>query len=85
MQRTTEIVDIILAHYSHAQAIYVFGSHGTADERPGSDVDIGLLLGFDESKAAGSIALSDCAFALENALRKPVDLIQPTGSTRGAS
>ncbi|MBK6563551.1 nucleotidyltransferase domain-containing protein [Candidatus Amarobacter glycogenicus] len=35
---------IILQHYPTTQAIYLFGSFGTADEWPTSDVDIAVLL-----------------------------------------
>jgi hypothetical protein len=36
------IVSIVLDAYPHTEAIYLFGSFGTADERPSSDVDIAL-------------------------------------------
>ena len=38
------IVRLVLAHYPAAQGVYLFGSYGTADERPDSDVDVALLL-----------------------------------------
>ena len=43
MTTTDQIVDIILQHYPATQAIYLFGSYGTADELPNSDVDLAIL------------------------------------------
>ncbi|PKM99247.1 MAG: hypothetical protein CVU78_07300 [Elusimicrobia bacterium HGW-Elusimicrobia-2] len=37
------IVKTVLSHYPDIQAIYLFGSYGTGDEWPDSDVDIALL------------------------------------------
>ena len=44
MDKTNDIVDAVLAVYPDTQAIYLFGSYGTAVEWPDSDVDIALLL-----------------------------------------
>ena len=38
------IVRIVLEHYPEAQATYLFGTYGTVDEWPDSDVDIAVLL-----------------------------------------
>ena len=35
---------VVLEHYPLAQAIYLFGTYGTVDEWPDSDVDIAVLL-----------------------------------------
>ena len=40
MSEKDKIVHIILEHQPNTQAIYLFGSHGTAEERKDSDVDI---------------------------------------------
>jgi len=69
------IIDTILAHYPRTQAIYLFGSYQTADERPDSDVDIALLLPPRQAKAASSLALSALRSDLEICLKKDVDLI----------
>jgi predicted nucleotidyltransferase len=65
-----EIINTILAHYAQAQAIYLFGSHGTDDEWPDSDVDVALLLPPEQAKAEQNLLLSQCRFDLEDALRK---------------
>ncbi len=70
-----KIVKTILAHYPQAQAIYLFGSYGTTDEWPDSDVDIALLLPPEQAKAEKSLLLSQCRFDLEDALQKEVELL----------
>ena len=75
MRDNEAIVRIILQHYPAAQAIYLFGSYGTADEWPDSDVDIAMLLPPDEAKRAHPVAMSDLALALGHLLGKDVDLI----------
>lgn len=75
MTTQEHIADLILRYHPAVQAIYLFGTHGTDYERPDSDVDIAVLLPPVEAKAVGSLALSPLQFALEDALEKPVDLI----------
>ncbi|MBN2208977.1 MAG: nucleotidyltransferase domain-containing protein [Candidatus Coatesbacteria bacterium] len=75
MNEYDAIVRILLEHYPTAQAIYLFGTCGTADEWPDSDVDIALLLSPAEAKRAADIAVSDARGAIELLLRKDVDLI----------
>lgn len=70
-----EIVRVLLEYYPTAQAIYLFGSYGTDNEWPTSDVDIAVLLPPDEAKRVPSLALSKAHFALADALGKSVDLI----------
>ena len=70
-----EIVRIVLEHYPASQAIYLFGTHGTADEWPASDVDIAILLPPEESRGQGQLMLTPCHYALEDALGKSVDLL----------
>ena len=74
-QKQSHIIDTILAHYPETQAIYLFGSYQTADERSDSDVDIAILLPPQQAKAAGSLALSALRSELENYLKRDVDLI----------
>ncbi len=69
------IISTVLQHYPDTQAIYLFGSCGTENEWPDSDVDIALLLSPLQAKEIGFLALSDLYFQLECLLRKPVDLI----------
>jgi predicted nucleotidyltransferase len=70
-----EIARIVVEHYLAAQAIYLFGTYGTADEWPDSDVDIALLLPPDEARRGGHMALSKARVAIERLLGKDVDLI----------
>ncbi len=74
-QAIEAIIDIALNHYPSAQGIYLFGSYQTEDEWPDSDVDIAVLLSPDESKKAGSLAMSALRSDLESALKKDVDII----------
>jgi len=71
----TSIVRIVLEHYPEAQAIYLFGSYGTENEWPDSDVDIAVLLPPAEAKRAGALDMGDLRLALEALLGKDVDLI----------
>ena len=75
VNETDVIVRSILEHYPTAQAIYLFGTYGTADEWPDSDVDIAVLLAPQQAKATGFLALSALRFELESSLKKEVDLI----------
>lgn len=69
------ITSTILAHYPNAQAIYLFGSHGTDSAWNDSDVDIGLLLPPDESKRAGNLTFNHAHLSLEHFFGRDVDLI----------
>ncbi len=69
------IIRTVLEHYPNVQGIYLFGSYGTADEWPDSDVDIALLLPPLEAKEAGTFVMSKLHSVLESLLRKDVDLI----------
>jgi predicted nucleotidyltransferase len=70
-----QIIQTILTHTPQVQAVYLFGSYGTEDERPSSDVDIALLLPHEEAKAAGSLLLGELHLALADLLGKEVDLV----------
>jgi uncharacterized protein len=72
---TDTVVRVILEHYPATQHIYLFGSYGTPDEWPTSDVDIAVLLPPVEAKQVGSLALSAAHLALERLLGRDVDLI----------
>ncbi len=72
---TATIIHTVLAHYPTTQAIYLFGTYGTPDEWPDSDVDIALLFTPEQAKAEHNLLLSQCRFDLEDALSKEVDLL----------
>ena len=75
MGKTDLIVAIVLAHYPDVQAIYLFGTYGTADEWPDSDVDIAILLPPEQAYQQPQLMLSRCRDALVEALSKSVDLL----------
>ena len=75
MEENKTIIEIVLRYFPDTQAIYLFGTHGTEDERTESDVDIALLLPPAQAKQAGTLVLSDVWSALETLLCKTVDLI----------
>lgn len=75
MNERDAIIRIILEHYPKVQAIYLFGTYGTEDERPDSDLDIGVLLPPLLAKTERHPALNLCVQALAELVRKEVDLI----------
>jgi predicted nucleotidyltransferase len=70
-----DIVKTVLGHYPSVQGIYLFGTHGTEYERPGSDVDIALILPPEQARKEGDLVLSQCRMDLESVLHKDVDLL----------
>ena len=70
-----DIADVVRRHYPEVQAAYLFGTFGTADQWPESDVDIALLLPIAQAKKAGSLAMGDCQGELGVLLGRDVDLI----------
>jgi predicted nucleotidyltransferase len=70
-----DTVKTVLGHYPSVQGIYLFGTHGTEYERPGSDVDIALILPPEQAKKEGDLVLSQCRMDLESVLHKDVDLL----------
>lgn len=73
--RDRNICAVVFKHYPAVQAVYLFGSMATGEERPDSDADIGLLLPIAEAKKKGALLLSPCAFELADQLRRDVDLL----------
>jgi predicted nucleotidyltransferase len=69
------IAKTVLRFYPDVEAVYLFGSHGTEDQRGDSDADIALLLPPDMAKTIKNLAMSQCSLALDDILKKPVDLI----------
>ena len=75
LKTAEDMTGTLLAAYPVMQAIYLFGSYGTENEWPDSDVDIALLLPPEEAKKAGSLVMGELHSALESLLKKDVDLI----------
>ena len=69
------IIGILQTDFPNLQAIYLFGSWGTADEWPNSDIDIGLLLPPIDAKNIDFHKLMQSQLSLEAALGKKVDLL----------
>lgn len=69
------IIRIILEYYSATQAIYIFGTYGTPNEWPDSDVDIAVLLPHEQARQQPQLMLTPCHYALADALKKRVDLL----------
>lgn len=72
---TGAIVQAVLVFYPDAQAIYLYGSYDSDDARSDSDVDIAILLPPEKAKKAGSLAMSELRFSLEDLLKNTVDLV----------
>lgn len=72
---TDLLVGAIRAAFPDVQAIYLFGSWGTADEWPDSDIDIAVLLPPETAKTLGTLELVNTQNKLSSLLRKPVDLL----------
>ncbi|MGH8588328.1 MAG: type VII toxin-antitoxin system MntA family adenylyltransferase antitoxin [Gammaproteobacteria bacterium] len=75
MTASDDIVRTVLGRYPDTQAIYLFGSYGTENEWPDSDVDIALLLPPEQAKASRMLAMSPLCSELASLLGKVVDLI----------
>ena len=73
--RDGKIVETVLRFHPEAEAVYIFGSLGTGDERPESDADIALLLTPAAAKKTGDPGMIPCRTALEDMLRRDVDLV----------
>jgi predicted nucleotidyltransferase len=70
-----EIIRATLKFYPDVQAIYLFGSYGTEDERQDSDADIALLLPPELAKNTKNLIISPLHDELEALLKKKVDLL----------
>lgn len=69
------IVGTVLRWHPDAEAIYLFGSYLTPDQRQDSDADIAVLLPHEEARQVKSLAMSGCREALETVLHRTVDLV----------
>jgi len=70
-----QVIEILVRSFPDVQAVYLFGSFGTADETLASDVDIAILLPPDQAKSLTAQGLFDARCALEDTLRRDVDLV----------
>ncbi|MCK9418762.1 MAG: nucleotidyltransferase domain-containing protein [Nitrospirae bacterium] len=69
------IVKTVLSFYPDVEGIYLFGSYLTPDQQLDSDADIAVLFPHERAKLLKNLAMSDCRDALENVLKRTVDLI----------
>ena len=69
------IIRIVLEHYPSTQAIYLFGTYGTPEERPDSDVDIAVLLSPEPGRPPAPLMLTPCHDALADVVARSVDLV----------
>jgi predicted nucleotidyltransferase len=74
-----ELIDTITqtlrAAYPEVDGIYLYGSAAQGALSRHSDVDIAVVLPHEAAKGAGPLALSKARFQLEQALGRPVDLL----------
>ena len=75
MKEEAAILSLLREVCPTLQAVYLFGSFGQGDPRPGSDVDLALLLPPEEAKAAGRLYLTDLHRELLGLMGREVDLI----------
>jgi len=69
------IVKTVLSYYPDVEAIYLFGSYLTPDQQQDSDADIAVLFPHERARLLRNLVMSDCRDALENVLKRTVDLI----------
>ncbi len=68
-------IQIIKNHFPNIQAIYLFGSYGTEEQRPESDVDIALLLSHGQATERPVLYGTALHLELERHFHSKVDLI----------
>lgn len=69
------MIQTVLAVYPDTQAIYLFGSWGTEDEWPTSDLDMAVLLPPEQAKAVDFWLWMNLTMRLEDIIHKKVDLL----------
>lgn len=69
------IVKTVRSFYPDAEAIYLFGSYLTPDQQQDSDADIAVLFPHERARLLKNLVMSDCRDALENILKRTVDLV----------
>lgn len=70
-----QVITVVRSRFPKLQALYLFGSFATGHEGSQSDVDLGMLLSHEDSKAAGSLIGSELQCELEALLGRSVDLL----------
>lgn len=75
MKQTGVVVQTVREDFPGVQAIYLFGSCGTVDEWPDSDVDVAILLPPEQSKNLSLREIADTRAKLSARLNKEVDLL----------
>jgi predicted nucleotidyltransferase len=68
-------VDTVLRYFPDTEALYLFGSHEKEEGRPGSDIDIAVLLPAHLAADADAVLTFDLQPELSDALHKPVDCV----------
>lgn len=68
-------VELVRQHFPSVQAVYLFGTYGTDDERPTSDVDMALLLPHDIAKETRSLSMHPLHSDLQQLFERELDLI----------
>ena len=69
-----DAVSEVIERDARVVVAYLFGSHARGEARPGSDVDVGVLL-VDDGPARLGGPRDDLARALERSLGVPVDVV----------
>lgn len=75
MNNPDKIINTLLNHFPELQAVYIFGSWGSSEEQPHSDIDMAILLSPIVSGQTDLKSLHQAKFDLESVLDKDVDLI----------
>ena len=75
MSIVEDMVKTVIKDYPDTQAIYLFGSWGTEDEWPNSDIDMAVLLPPKQAKTVDFWAWNDLAIRLGSITHKSVDLL----------
>lgn len=70
-----QLIETVLTDYPDTQALYLFGSWGTEDEWPTSDLDLAVLLPPEQSKSVDFWAWVDLTMRLGAIVHKKVDLL----------
>jgi uncharacterized protein len=75
MLNRNKIIEITKKYYPSCQAIYLFGSYASGNNKKISDIDIAILLDPIVAKKIDSFLLTDFHQDLENYFNKNVDLV----------
>lgn len=70
-----ELIQAVLTAYPGTQAIYLFGSWGTEDEWPESDLDVAVLLPPEQARQIDFMAWNVLSQQLAGIVHREVDLL----------